>query len=852
MHPRADEKRECRVVSSRAGEAAAPGPRLSIHVRRVDIAAGLGLIALVALTYGDLLAPGTRTIVSHPLGDLARYFLPARAFGFGELAGGNLPWWNPYLFAGTPFIGGWQSAMFYPPNLIHLVLPLPLALNFEVVLHTALMALFTYGWGRQRGLQPVGAFLAGTVAISGGTWIGRVLAGQLTVLAVLAWTPLFFCALERVVIRPGLGWVLVGTFALAMQVLAGYPGGVLMAVFAGAILCAAQFVSTWRHGSVPGAAEELRVSDGGVAFTRGGLAPRLVALVAIGGGAVLLSAAQLWTGIVAARESLRGAGVSYDWAATYSLPPENLFTAIVPGLLGDVLTVPYWGRTFFWDANLFVGVVVLAFAVLGATAPGQARARRGLLALLVVMLVLTLGRHTPAHRLLFDWIPGFAQLRAPSKFAPFAALAVALLAGLGVDRVRASPGGAWPAVPALGLVVLALGAAAVGIATMARGSAWSDLVRGVQESREVAYWLSDHDVARAALFARDGLLVACAVAGLAAVLFALVPRWRGAVALLIALALVELLVFARGHRGEFSIDDRARAEADAWFARVDPAQRTLDAGGGLERGRNRGLELRRPVVWGYDPFIQERYARFMLRAMGLDLPVWSMSHLVPAGDYPLLRLLRVAAVIRPGANDALELPAGKSMFRLPGRRQNDLGEAPEVVEPARTAPLPRFFFVVNWRIEATPEGVLDRLTDPGWDPMRLALLDRPPGDLEPTAGGPVQGKVDVLSESTDEIVLDVSVDADALLVVTDAWSEGWHAEPVAPADPRQYQVIPVDHVLRGLPVVAGRHRIRLEYAPRGSRVAVAISSATAGVYLLAVFVSGRRWLKRSRRGGTAT
>ncbi len=838
-------------MSPLAEAAPPPATRLPVRVHRADLAAALGLLALVALTYGDLLAPGTRTIVSHPLGDLARYFLPARMFGFAELARGNLPWWNPYLFSGTPFVGGWQSAMFYPPNLIHLFLPLPLALNLEVVFHAALMALSTYGWGRQRGLQPAGAFLAGAVAISGGTWIGRVLAGQLTVLAVLAWTPLLFWALERVVIRPRLGWVLVGMLALAMQVLAGYPGGVLMAGLAGGILCAAQLVSTWRHSS-PLDPEDVRVGDGGVASTGSGLAARLLALVAIGSGGVLLSAAQLWTGITTARESLRGAGVSYDWAATYSLPPENLITAIVPGALGDVLTVPYWGRTFFWDANLFVGVVVLGFAVLGATAPGQARARRGLVLLLVTMLVLTLGRHTPAHRLLFDWIPGFAQLRAPSKFAPFATLAVALLAGLGVDRVRASPRGAWRVVPALGLVVLALGATAAGVAMMARGGAWSDLVRGVQESREVAYWLSDPDVARAALFARDGLLVACASAGLAAILFALVPRWRGAVAVLIALALMELLVFARGHRGEFSLDERARPAADAWFARVDPAQRTLDAGGELERGRNRGLELQRPVVWGYDPFILERYARFVLRAMGLDLPVWSMSHLVPSGQYPLLRLLRVGAVIRPGPRDAPELAAGKSVFRLPARQQNDLAEAPEIVETAHAAPLPRFFFVADWRIETTPEDVLGALTDPGWDPMRLALLDRPPGDLEPGAGGPVQGQALVLEESTDEIVLDLAVDRDSLLVVTDTWSEGWRAKPVAPEDRRQYQVIPVDHVLRGVPLVAGRHRIRLEYVPCGSRVAVAVSGAAAAAYLLAVFVCGRRWLRRRHRAGTVT
>src|SRR6185295_3090825 len=100
-----------------------------------------GLAVLAALTLAMfarvLFVPGD-VVPAHPNTDLAMQYIHWRAFGFGELRHGNLALWNPHLFSGAPFLGGFQSALLYPPNLIFWILPLAKAVSWSIALHVFL------------------------------------------------------------------------------------------------------------------------------------------------------------------------------------------------------------------------------------------------------------------------------------------------------------------------------------------------------------------------------------------------------------------------------------------------------------------------------------------------------------------------------------------------------------------------------------------------------------------------------------------------------------------------------------------------------------------------------------------
>src|SRR5207248_1494328 len=122
--------------------------------RRRFIFASLGyFLAVVLFLFGRVLLRRTDQVLGMPGLDTATMIVPFRQFGFGEIAKGNLPLWNPHIFSGTPFLGNFQSALLYPPNWLHLVLPMATALNWGIALHVAMSGWFVSIWCRRRGIS---------------------------------------------------------------------------------------------------------------------------------------------------------------------------------------------------------------------------------------------------------------------------------------------------------------------------------------------------------------------------------------------------------------------------------------------------------------------------------------------------------------------------------------------------------------------------------------------------------------------------------------------------------------------------------------------------------------------------
>ena len=383
----------------------------------------LGMLAfLTLLMFGGALF-GTRPVVlSNRDCDLFYQFIHWRAFGFGELGRGHLALWNPAVFSGTPFFGEFQTALLYPLNALFLWLPLDKAINWSIALHVFLAGAFTYAWAARRGLGSRACFLAATIFMFSGANFLHIFAGHLTVLCAVVWSPLLFLAIDGMFESPSPGWSLLGMFAFAMQVLAGHPQYVYYTGVAAAIYCALCLIKARKR-------------------TR--IVPGLAGIVL---GGVGLSAVQLFTTLGESHEQLRSIGLTYNAAAQYSFPPENLLTLLAPDIFGDMKSVPYWGRWCWWEMSLFIGCGGLVLAVLGAVR-GERHLRRFSVVMAGLMLLLALGRYTPLFKLLYQWVPGFNQFRGNSKFIFLVSLFLALLAGAASRKCSRTGGcrGCFPA-----------------------------------------------------------------------------------------------------------------------------------------------------------------------------------------------------------------------------------------------------------------------------------------------------------------------------------------------------------------------------------------------------------------------
>lgn len=118
--------------------------------------------------------------------------------------------------------------------------------------------------------------------------------------------------------------------------------------------------------------------------------------------------------------------------AFLAAPPENLIWGkATAGVRDHLRWVP--------EMSLFPGVAIVVLAAAGALARPHPRALRlGLAAAAVALLVLSLGFHGDGpwpYRLLYELLPGWQGIRVPGRLMTLASLALALLAGLGAQRL---------------------------------------------------------------------------------------------------------------------------------------------------------------------------------------------------------------------------------------------------------------------------------------------------------------------------------------------------------------------------------------------------------------------------------
>ena len=335
-------------------------------------------------------------------------------FGFSELRNGNLPLWNPHIYLGIPFLGGFQSALLYPPNWLYLVAPVGPATNWLIAGHIFLSGVFMCLWTWRRGLHPVACLVAGALLMFCGPQFLRVQAGHLPVLLAMPWVPLLFLAIDEYFAARRLGWVLLGMGALAMEILAGHPQYFFYTILAAAIYSSLLMFHARER------------------------TPITIGLVGMVVGAFALTAAQLAPGLEAAGESIRSVSLPYKIASSFSLPPENLITLAVPGFFGDGLHVSYWGRWNMAESSVYVGACGLVLALYGAVY-GERSLRRFSISMILILLLLALGNSTPLFQLLYDYAPNFDKLRSISRFAYLAAVFLCMLAGIGLDQLIRRP-----------------------------------------------------------------------------------------------------------------------------------------------------------------------------------------------------------------------------------------------------------------------------------------------------------------------------------------------------------------------------------------------------------------------------
>jgi hypothetical protein len=762
-----------------------------VHTRRLVYALGFAAVVIATLA----IPPGW--VLGSPGSDLLNQFVAWRQFAADSLRSGHFPLWNPYTYSGEPFLGEFQSALLYPPNLVFVFLPLARAINFSILAHLAWMGLGMGRWAGKRGLHPAAALLVGLLVPLSGPVFPHVYAGHLPNLCTMAWAPWILSGLEGWQ-RDGRGMQLVWVSAAAcLQLLAGHVQYVVYTAVA------AGLASVVRAVAFPG--ERPRAVSG-------------VAVCYMAAGA--LGAAQILPGLAAVGESVRQSNVGFAFASSFSFPSENLLTLIAPGFLGGLPGHAYWGSCYFWEMSVFAGVSGLVMATLSLLDRERRRTAGPDLVVAGILFVLALGNHTPLFKLLFAVVPGFDRFRGLSKFTFPAMLFLSLAVGAGADLlirnrpVRRSAAG----------LVLAAGAAAILAGLWLRHEPeplTGFLVRRVERSWELHSlpnrYLSDSGFQRGAgIRAGRSIVVAGAILSLLGTALLFSHRHRMFRWVPLGVLPLELAAFASANWSTtplaFAVPPAlkefvAEHPGDYRLLWFDPDD-TSDS----------GYLIGAPTIWGNDPLVLRRYAEFIAFTQGENPD--NASQYVTFRTYShLLGLLRCRYVVVPGTGSRVSITENAGV-------------------------LPRALVMANYRVLKDRDAIFAAMRSPAFDIHRTVLLERDPG--LPTGPGQAAGpgSVRVVSSSAGSLTIEADLTSPAVLLITDPYSRDWHAVSLAGSPRRDYEVLPADYFLQAVPLGGGHHLLRIEYAPASFKFGLAVSAAAWLVWLGAA-TSWRPSLRRS-------
>ena len=725
-------------------------------------------------------------------------------------ATGHLPLWDPERLSGVVVVAGFGD-LFYPTAWLRLVLPTTISIDLAFVVHYILAGFFLYLFLRMLGTSWLGSVVGGTAYQLSGLIVSYASPGHDGKLFVTSLFPLMLIGLLLGIRRRRLeGYALLG-LAVGLALLSPqYQTSQYALVGAGIFALYLTF----------GEPEGLRPAD-----RWRGLALALVGVL-LGFG---LSLIQVLPFLHYIPFSPRAGTNGFDWATSFATPWIHLPELFSSGFTGTSFEGTYWGPNGLKLHSEYLGLPVIALAVIGAGATGPRRTLvRWLLALAALFFLVALGSGTPFYRLWWTLVPYVNKTRAPGIAFYQVAFAVSALAAFGAERLERKEGRR--------VLVGALVAAGV-VALLGVAGVFGSIAQA---------WAQSHQ-APAAAFGSD--LVSAASAAQDAI------RW-GAVGSAVGLALVAGVGLAY-------LDGRVTA-------RVFPALLILLVGGDLWRAGHSFWHWSRPETQQiasddviravsktplpyrlFDPF--NVYSRDALMAHDvpqvtgyhgnhlqtyLDLIGGESSQENLRRSLNLWKLLAVRYVVAP---DTVRIPG---FHRILGPSRTGLGQQVFLYEADTIPPYAR---VVPAAVKVEADRIVATLMNPQLDVNLLVLFDttqhlNPLPVSEMPAPSPSKATVNHWAPGRMSISLEPAPPAPSYVLVTENWYKDWRAT----VDGAPAAVYRGDRTLITVPVPAGARRVDLVFDADDYRTG---RTATLGSLLvLAVGLVAPPLWRRRRRG----
>jgi hypothetical protein len=360
--------------------------------------------------------------------------------------------WDTLSDGGRTLEGGWNAiGLLFHRYLIQHFLPFPASIAWLAVLTMCWGAAGMFLYCRLIGIGRIGAFTAGLLFVLCTENASLINAGHIQKLEAICWAPWVILFLEKAVRSGRLFHYALTALMLAIQFFHMHwqisfytclAVGLYWSFYVGG-----RYLTEGKNYSKPFKKDILLA----------------VVLIALFFSTIAMSFAPLvsWSqqsergdaitsGAGGSGATNTGKGIGYEEGMSWSLPPEEILTFFVPGLVGfsrqeggDVPApgqVYYWGRMRFTQTGDYFGLLPWFLIPL----PLMFRRDRYtwfFTFLLAATLIMALGKYTFVYRFMFEYLPAFSKFRVPKMILFLFAFGAAVLAGRGERNGRNSPGG---------------------------------------------------------------------------------------------------------------------------------------------------------------------------------------------------------------------------------------------------------------------------------------------------------------------------------------------------------------------------------------------------------------------------
>jgi hypothetical protein len=477
-----------------------------------------------------------------------------------------------------------------------------------------------------------------------------------------------------------------------------------------------------------------------------------------------VSAVQLVPGLEFMLLSTRAGGTYQEMA--HGFPLHDILQVALPGILSQ------------WSP-LYVGILPLLLASLGVY---LARRRMVVfwLAVALVALVLSLGGGTILYSVSYLLVPGFSIFRSQERVAFAFSFAMAMLAGYGAQAVFGL--GARQTGERIKAVLWSLAGAVGASVALVLTLLWGWLRAGLAADSPFGPMLN-----RAVLLAVLLLLAAGC----------LYVRRREllTVSAVMAVAVVVILfdLFTVNWQNNFQATNPLQDYGPS--ALLAPIQADADAGRVYNEWRlpgNYGMYYEIEDIGGASPLRTKWYDE-LLEGIPTDR-LWELT----GTEY----VITWRGTLPVASQKVYEEATGEDVTYL---------HRLETTYPRA--------YVVHRAEVLRGEDALERLAVPTFDPLEVAVLEEKPSlELEGLAGASASA-VAIVNYGPSRITLDVELEEEGILVLSEVFYPGWRAS----VDGSAAEIHRANHAFRGVEVDAGPHRVEILYDPVSLKAGALIS-----------------------------